>query len=101
MSLNDLLQVNLNDLLELIRWGINGAFDLFLHAVWSGAASLLAFCLTCWVSRGAYSLLATRSQSPTSMPTALERDILRLGYSVALFASLSAHLLLDGFMGPC
>ena len=88
------------DLLELIAWIINGAFDLFLHVVWSGAASLLGFCLTCWVSHGAYSLLATRSQSPTSMPIQLERDILRLGYSVALFASLSAHLLLDGFMGP-
>ena len=88
------------DLLELLQWLINGTLDLFLHAAWSGLASLLAFSLTYWGSRWLYSLLATLLHSPTSIGTRLERAILRFGFSAALFASFTVHLWWDRLLGP-
>jgi hypothetical protein len=88
------------DLLELLRWMINGALDLFLHGVYSGLASLLGFYLTSWGIRFLYFSLATLLRSPTSMPTALVRSTRRLSWSAALFASVSAHCWWDRLLGP-
>ena len=93
--------MSINDAVELVRWVVNGTFDLFLHGVYSGLASLLGFYLTWWGIRLTYFVLACLLRSPTSMPTALARSMRRLGYSVALFASLSAHLWWDRLLGPC
>lgn len=92
--------ISLNELLEMMRWAINGLTDLCYHAAWSGLASLLGFWLTCWVMHGLYFVLASLSHLETSIGSGLERDIQRFGFSVALFASLSAHLWWDGLLGP-
>ena len=88
------------NLLELVQWAINGVLDLFLHGVYSGLASVLAFYLTWYLIRGAYFALATLLRSPTSPPTALVRSMRKFGLSAALFASLSAHMWWDRLLGP-
>ena len=88
------------DILELLRWMINGSLDLFLHGVYSGLAALLGFYSTLWATRLTYTCAAYLLHSPTSISTELERDMRRLGYSVALFASLSVHLWQDRLLGP-
>ena len=88
------------DVVELGRWVVNGCLDLFYHAAWSGLASLLGFWLTLWAMRGMYFVLACLLRCPTSLPMALARSTRRLGYCVALFASLSAHLWWDRLLGP-
>ena len=92
--------IGLNELLEMMRWAVNGLTDLSYHAAWSGLASLLGFWLTCWAMRGLYFVLASLSRSGTSIGMELERDIQRFGFAVSLFASLSAHLWWDGLLGP-
>ena len=66
-----------------------------------GVGIVAGFWLTLWAMRGMYFVLACLLRSETSMPTALARSMRRLGYSVALFASLSAHLWWDRLLGPC
>ena len=88
------------DLLELVRWMVNGVFDLFLHFIYSGLAALLVFYLTWWGIRLTYFVLASLLHCPTSPPMALVRSMRRLGYSAAVFASLSAHLWWDRLLGP-
>ena len=83
--------MNINELWELARWLINGAFDLSLHFVYSSLAGLLAFCLTWWATRFLYFVLICPSRSGMSMPTALARSMWRLSWSAALFSSFAAH----------
>ena len=88
------------DLLELLRWGINGTLDLFLHGVYSGLASLLGFFLTSWAIRLSYTGAAFLLHCPTSMPTDLERATRRLGWLAALFWAFTAHMFCDRLLGP-
>ena len=101
MSLNELIELlfNLlrgaNDGLELVRWGMNAALDLFLHFVWSSCAGLLAFYLTYWTTRMLFFLGAMLLRLPTSPPALVARGMVGLGWSAALFAAFSAHLWWD------
>ena len=88
------------DILELIRWIINGSLDLFLHGVYSGLAGVLGFFLTLWATRLTYTGAAYLLHSPTSICMELERGIGRFGYLVALFVSLSVHMWQDRLLGP-
>jgi len=88
------------DILELLRWMINAALDLFLHGVYSGLAFWLSFSLTLWATRLIYTGAASLLHSPTSISTELERGIGRFGWSVALFVSLSVHMWQDKLLGP-
>ena len=88
------------DLLELIRWIINGTLDLFLHFVYSGLAALLAFYSTWYLTRLTYTCAASLLRSPTSIPMEVERAMQRLGWFVAIFASLTVHLWQDRLLGP-
>jgi len=92
--------MSLNELVEIVKWMVNGSFDLFLHFVYSGLAALSAFYLTWWGIRLAYFVTASLLRSPTSPDTALVTSMRRLGLLVALFASLTAHLWWDRLLGP-
>ena len=101
MSLNELIELlfNLlrgaNDGLELVRWGMNAALDLFLHFVWSSCAGLLAFYLTYWITRGLFFIGASLLRLPISPPIRVVRGITGFGWAAALFAAFSAHLWWD------
>lgn len=85
---------------SIVNWLINGIFDMFLHGVYSGLAFSLSFYLTLWVTRSLYTGVAILSRSKQSMPKELERDMLRFGWSVALWSCVTVHLWQDRLLGP-
>jgi len=50
----------LHGALETAHWAANAALDLFLHAGWSGCASLAGLLLAYWAVRGLYFVLAPK-----------------------------------------
>lgn len=61
--------------LRVFDWSANALLDLFLHAAWSGAASLLGLWLAYWAVRALWFVLGPRSGSEQGLSFVLSRRV--------------------------
>jgi len=53
--------MNLNELIAMVGWAVNGVLDLFLHAAWAGVAAVSGLWLAYWGIQGLYFVLTSRT----------------------------------------